>query len=169
MRAVRACIVRGLGSRAVRAMHGACVAGVCASLLASGTLLAQERGRSAELGALLSGRKAPVDAELRELTERLDALARSRDADAIAEPLAQARAALGEARAATAAKDQVGSGRARQLAWAALTLAARRVALRQTERARASSLRRAERAEAELTAELAALQALRARSAEATP
>lgn len=155
--AVRARIVRGL-----------CGGVVCASLLWPAAITAQEHARSAQLGALLAGRKPPVDAALRELAERLDALARSRDADAIAGPLSQARAALGEARAAAAAKDAVAAGRARQLAWAALTLAARRVALRRTERARALSERRAERAHAELAAELAALQAVRARSAELT-
>jgi len=163
MRPVRARVVRDLGSWVV------CSVCIGAWLLTPPPLGAQERARSVQLGALLSGRKAPVDDELRELAERIDVLARSWDADAIAGPLAQARAALGEARAATAAKDRAAAGRARQLAWAAVTLASRRVALRQAERARALAERRAQRAEDALAAELAALQALRARSAEVVP
>jgi hypothetical protein len=134
------------------------VVAVSASLALATPLAAQERARSQNLSALLAGRKAPADSELRELADRIDALSRSRDAQGEAALLARARAALGRARAATARSDRPADLRARQLAWAALSLCARRVALRQALRERQLAERRAARAEQALAQERDALR-----------
>jgi hypothetical protein len=145
------------------------------SVLALGLFAAASRPSSSSaqdarrrLGGLLSS-PAPArpqeSPELLELERRLDELAARPDAEVAAEAIDAGRRALGRAREALAKSDARRSTRMKQLVWAALELASRRLAAHAAAVSRDAAARRLHAAQTRARAAHAALEATRERLA----
>jgi hypothetical protein len=109
--------------------------------------------KSPSLGGLFGGQKprgAPVEPQLSEIAARLDELAKRVDAGSALDAIARGRRAHALAEGASRAGRTKLAERNKQIAWAALALASRRIAAASAQRARASAEQRANAAEVEL-------------------
>jgi hypothetical protein len=122
----------------------------------------------AHLGSLFGkppqAQPAGPDPDLAAIAAELDALAKRPDAAVAAGAIEQGRVAVATA-ATLAPRDAAAAQRAKQIAWAALSLASRRIAAAEGARAAADADRRAEAAEAERARAADALNDARARLA----
>jgi hypothetical protein len=138
-----------------------------ALVVADASAAAQQAPARANLSGLLAPRKprvAPAEPELAEIASALVELAKRRDADAASAAIEDAKRALAAARAAITQGQRARSERNKQVAWAALALASRRIALANTARLKAAAERRANAAERELAATRDALERERERA-----
>ena len=146
-----------------------CLLGVLALAHAISVLAEQPHGPNAPgLRGLLEGHKpasTKSQPELSEIAARLDELAKRSDAGPALGAIEHGRRALVTAQAALGAGRMKLAERSKQIAWAALALASRRIAAANAARVRAWAEQRATEAEAALASARHALEAEAARLA----
>jgi hypothetical protein len=105
------------------------------------------------LSGLLGAQRSTTTAaepELSEIAAQLDGLSRRPDAQAVLAVIAQGRRAIEAAHTALGRAEAKSAARSKQIAWAALALASRKLAAVSAAHEKAAAERRAQAAEAEL-------------------